>query len=156
MWFGGEWPGYQRTRVRVYVDGEDKPSIDMELGLGVGIGFEDPAAPWGVARMGKTGHSGGIYNTFHVPFGKGVRVTAQLGEGVGGNPDFWWIIRGSENLPVRVGGVLLPAGARLRLYKREGYAAKRLEEFDLCDTSKAGAAVPRDHRRPERRELQLP
>jgi hypothetical protein len=28
MWFGGDWPGYERTRVRVYVDGEQTPSID--------------------------------------------------------------------------------------------------------------------------------
>lgn len=36
MWFGGEWEGYGETRIRVYVDGEAKPSIDMELALGHG------------------------------------------------------------------------------------------------------------------------
>lgn len=34
MWFGGDWPGYERTRIRIYVDDEQSPSIDMELGLG--------------------------------------------------------------------------------------------------------------------------
>jgi hypothetical protein len=36
MWFGGNWPGYEPTRIRVYVDGEENPSIEMELGLGHG------------------------------------------------------------------------------------------------------------------------
>ena len=139
MWFGGDWHGYERTRIRIYVDGETTASIDMELGLGHGIGFGDAAAPWGVARMGKTGHPSGIYDTFRIPFGKSVRVTAQIGAGVTADPDFWWIIRGTENLPVRIGGVRLPARARLRLYRRENYTAQPLEEFDLCNTTKAGA-----------------
>src|SRR5579863_6688165 len=41
MWFGGDFPGYERTCIRVYVDGEAVASIDMELGLGHGIGFGD-------------------------------------------------------------------------------------------------------------------
>ena len=28
MWFGGSWPGYDRTQIRFYVDGEVTPSID--------------------------------------------------------------------------------------------------------------------------------
>lgn len=138
MWFGGDFAGYERTRIRIYVDGEEKASIDMELGLGHGVGFGNSAAPWGIRYMGKTGHPSGIYNTFRIPFGKSVRVTAQLGEGVTGDPVFWAIIRGTENLPVEIGGVRLPAKARLHLYKRENYTAKPLEEFDLCNTSKAG------------------
>src|SRR5665213_1209598 len=139
MWFGGDWKGYLRTRVRVYVDGEKSASIDMELGRGHGIGFEDPAAPWGVTRMGKTGTHSGVYNTFRIPFGSSVRVTAQLADDVKENPDFWWIIRGSTHLPVEVAGVRLPETARLHLYKREQYTAQKLEEFDLCSTTKPGA-----------------
>jgi hypothetical protein len=139
MWFGGDWPGYERTRLRVYVDGETTASIDMELGLGHGIGFADPAAAWGTARIGKTGHPSGLYNTYRIPFGRGVRVTAQLGEAVPGDPPFWWIIRGVENLPITLGGAVLPENARLRLYKRENYTASPLEEFDLYRSTKAGA-----------------
>jgi hypothetical protein len=139
MWFGGDWKGYLRTRVRVYVDGEKTASIDMELGLGVGIGFEDTAAPWGIARMGKTGNHSGVYNTFRIPFGGAIRVTAQLPDDVKENPDFWWIIRGSTNLPVTIAGVKLPDSARLHLYKRENYTAQPLEEFDLCNTTHPGA-----------------
>jgi hypothetical protein len=138
MWFGGDWPGYLRTHIRVYVDGEAKASIDMEIGLGIGIGFEDPASPWGIARMGKTGQPSGDYNTFRIPFGNGLRVTAQLAGDVKQEPVFWWIIRGSENLPIHIGGVKLPASARLKLHKLENYDAKPFEEFPLVETDKQG------------------
>lgn len=138
MWFGGDWKGYLRTRIRVYVDGETTASIDMEIGMGIGIGFEDAAAPWGIARMGKTGHPSGDYNTFRIPFGTGVRVTAQLADDVKQEPVFWWIVRGSENLLVRVGGVTLPASARLKLHIVENLKAQPLQEFNLCDAKAQG------------------
>src|SRR5579871_5615955 len=52
MWFGGDWPGYERTRLRVYVDGETRPSISMEMGMGHGSGYGDTSAPWGSEKMG--------------------------------------------------------------------------------------------------------
>jgi len=39
----------------------------MELMMGHGIGFQDDAAPWGIERIGKTGHPSGIYNTYRIP-----------------------------------------------------------------------------------------
>ena len=106
MWFGGEWEGYGKTRIRVYVDGETVASIDMELALGHGDGFGDPG-PWGGTQMGKTGKSGGIYNTFRIPFGKHIRVTGQRSaEGPSSSP-FWWILRGTEGLRVNLGGTEL-------------------------------------------------
>lgn len=139
MWFGGAWPGYEKTRVRVYVDGERLPSIDMELGLGHGQGFGDEVAPWGGDRIGRTGQPSGIYNTYRIPFGKSVRVTAQRDKGSPAVSAFWWIVRGTENLPVSVAGVRLPETARLKLYRLENYTAKPLEEFDLCAVQGAGA-----------------
>jgi len=96
MWFGADSPGHDRLWIRVYVDGEDMPSIDMELFMGHGIGFADDTAPWGTRRIGKTGSPSGIYNTYRIPFGQSVRVTAQLPEGQAGNPRFWYIIRGED------------------------------------------------------------
>jgi hypothetical protein len=139
MWFGGNFPDYGLTRIRVYVDGEKTASIDMQIDMGIGIGFQDDAAPWGIARFGKTGSPSGIYNTYRIPFGKSVRITAQRAPGYDDNPEFWWIVRGVTNLPVEIGGVRLPDNARLRLYRRENYTAKRLEEFDLCNSPRAGA-----------------
>ncbi len=141
QWYGGNWPHYNQTRIRFYVDGEKNPSIDMEYGLGHGVGFEDHTAPWGVRQMGMTGHLGGFYNTFQIPFGKSLRVTGQLAPGVKGNPDCWWIIRGSVGLPVRIAGVHLPTNARLKLYKRENMTVARLKEFSLMETRSAGAML---------------
>jgi len=62
MWFGGSFEGWEETRLRVYVDGESKASIDMEMFMGHGMGFKDPHAPWGGSRVGKTGHPSGVYN----------------------------------------------------------------------------------------------
>lgn len=45
MWFGGAFKGYGETRIRIYVDGEAIPGIDMELLPGHGIGFNDESAP---------------------------------------------------------------------------------------------------------------
>ncbi|HUZ07818.1 MAG TPA: DUF2961 domain-containing protein, partial [Candidatus Paceibacterota bacterium] len=119
--------------------GETNASIDMQLFLGHGIGFDDSAAPWGVARIGKTGDPSGVYDTYRIPFGKSIRVTAQLAPGAPEHPEFWWIIRGTENLPVELGGVKLPAAARLKLYKLVDYIAQPLEEFPLCDVKGDGA-----------------
>jgi len=51
---------------------------------------------------------------------------------------FWWIIRGTENLPVEFSGIRLPHNARLNLYKLENYVAKPLEEFAICEVGGAG------------------
>lgn len=139
MWFGGGWKGCENTRIRIYVDGETRPSIDMELYLGHGIGFGDDFSPWGTARIGKIGTGTSVYNTYRIPFGTSVRVTAQLAPEVKESPDFWWIIRGTENLPVTLGGVPLPDNARLKLYKLENHTAQPLEEFALCDVPGNGA-----------------
>lgn len=135
MWFGGSFKTLGRMRLRVYVDGEKKPSIDMALYLGHGMGFDDPGAPWGTARIGITGHEGGVYNTYRIPFGDGIRITAQpADEETQERPTLWWIVRGSEGLPVEVAGVRLPANARLKLHAREDFSAQPLEEFALLDT----------------------
>jgi hypothetical protein len=139
MWFGGAIKDGDHTRIRVYVDGEAQAAIDMELYLGHGIGFGDESAPWGIARIGKTGGGNNVYNTYRIPFGKSIRVTGQLGPDTPGRPLFWWIIRGTENLPVELGGVRLPDTARLRLYNLENHLAKPLEEFALCDVPGNGA-----------------
>ena len=139
MWFGGAFKGMAFTRIRIYVDDEQKASIDMSLFLGHGIGFGDKHAPWGTARMGNTGGDSGIYDTYRIPFGHSIRVTAELAPDADDNPMFWWIIRGTENLPVTLGGVTLPENTRMKLYTLEDYSARPLEEFSMCDVTGAGA-----------------
>lgn len=141
MWFGGDLNGHEDMMIRVYVDGEKQASIEMELFLGHGIGFKDSHAPWGTELMGNMGRTSGIYNTYKIPFGNKVRVTAQLSPDADVSerqPTFWWIIRGTENLPVVYNGVRLPDNARLRLHKLENYTAAPLEEFTMAHANGAG------------------
>ena len=135
MWFAMD----TRTRIRVYVDGEAAPSIDMAQDLGHGYAFGGPPEPWGVPQMGR---QGGVYNTYRIPFGHGVRVTVLPTTTVFDSVtrhDAWWIVRGTRNLPVLVVGVRLPASARLRLHRLEAYRARPLEEFTVCESKGSGA-----------------
>ena len=138
LWFGGGFKGMEQMDIRFYIDGEQIPSIDMELFLGHGIGFDDQHAPWGTERMGNIGGASGIYNTYKIPFGKSIRITGQQKPDSEDDPLFWWIVRGTEHLPVVINGVKLPDNARLKLYKLENYIAQPLEEFTMCDVSGAG------------------
>ena len=136
MWFGGSQ--LDHIEIKIYVDNEEQPSIDMEMYLGHGIGFNDNYAPWGTERMGNIGGGSGIYNTYKIPFGKNIRITAQLDDTGIELQNFWWIVRGTENLPIEFAGVRLPESARLKLYKLENYTAEPLEEFDMIDVNGAG------------------
>lgn len=138
MWFGGAFENFLRLQLRVYVDGEAAPSIEMELGMGVGIGFQDSAAPWGTRHSGITGSPSGIFLNYRVPFSKSVRVTAELPEGTHEDVAFWWIIRGLENHPLEVCGFFLPQRARLRLHKRVDTEVQPLDEFNLAQISGSG------------------
>jgi hypothetical protein len=139
FWFGGNFKGVENTRIRYYVDGEETPSIDMDLYMGHGIGFNDNHAPWTTRHMGKVGKRNGIYNNYRIPFGKSIRVTAQRAADADDNPQIWWIIRGVENGRVSLGGVELPKDARLKLIRLEDHDAQPLEEFNLCDVPGKGA-----------------
>lgn len=138
MWFGGSFPNYTDLRIRIYVDREQTPSIDMKLGMAAGVGFADPAAPWGTQFSGITGAPSGIYLNYRIPFSRHIRVTAELPPGVKRDTVLWWIIRGLENNPVQVAGFVLPERVRLRLHKLEDSTVQPLDEFDLCRISGTG------------------
>ncbi|MEA3479290.1 MAG: hypothetical protein U9R60_13970, partial [Bacteroidota bacterium] len=136
MWFGGDLNGHEDMMIRVYVDGEEQASIEMELFLGHGIGFKDNYAPWGTELVGNMGRTSGIYNSYKIPFSEKIRISAQLAPGADVSerePTFWWIIRGTENLPIVINGVRLPDDAKLKLHKLENYTAEPLEEFTMAD-----------------------
>lgn len=139
MWFGGDFPDYRRTRLRIYVDGESSPSIDMELGLGVGVGFDDPAAPWGTRWGGITGAPSGIFFNHPIPFSERIRVTAEAPRSAPADVPFWWILRGITNHRLVIPGLPLGEHPRLRLYKLENHEATPFQFFDLCKVKGAGA-----------------
>ena len=136
MWFGGQ--ELDHIDIKVYIDNEEQASIDMEMYLGHGIGFKDNYAPWGTERMGNIGGGSGIYNTYKIPFGENIKICAQLDSSGEEMQNFWWIIRGTENLPIEFAGIKLPESARLKLYKLENYTAEPLEEFTMCNVKGAG------------------
>jgi hypothetical protein len=139
MWFGGDWPGFDKTRIRVYVDGEETASIDMAMDLGHGFGNGGGLGPWGSGKIGRTGAPSGTYNTYKIPFHGGIRVTAERSADSPDGAPFWWIVRGTKNLPVTLCGVRLPDDTRLRLHRLESHRAEPGEEFSLCDVGGAGA-----------------
>jgi hypothetical protein len=136
------------TRIRYYVDDEMTASIDMELFMGHGIGVFDGdddknSVPWLTKWMGKVGKGNGVHNSFRIPFGQRICVTAERSaqrnrncgylDGDDQTPQSWWYIRGCSKMNVALGGMhQLPALARLRLVKLERYTAQPLQEFDLC------------------------
>ncbi len=138
MWFGGSWPGWGDTRIRIYVDGEKLAGIDMALFLGHGIGWGNDSAPWGTNRIGKTGRPSGVYNTYRIPFGERVKVTASLAPSVRQPQVFWWIVRGLTDYPVRLGGIELPASARLKLHRLEKVSTAPLQELTILETKARG------------------
>lgn len=118
--------GWQLAVVRVYTDGEATASINvtlLELGnvgrfAPDGQGHEGNGStpqPWGVGMFGHTAKNGGVYSTMRIPFGSSVRVTIE--SGVPASGIFWMIVRGVESYPVVLGDLLLPAAARLRLFR---------------------------------------
>jgi hypothetical protein len=139
FWFGGNFKGVEDTRIRYYVDGEETASIDMDLNLGHGIGFHDNQAPWATKFVGKIGKRNGLFNNYRIPFGTSIRVTAQRSGEAAADGHIWWIIRGVENGRVTLGGVQLPAAARLKLHRLEEQEVDPLAEFTLADISGKGA-----------------
>ena len=80
FWCGGDWDGYEKSRLRYYIDGEDEASVDIPFGLGHGspyVNAEEPAWSAG-ALFGRTGQPSGIFNTYPIPFASSVRVTVEV------------------------------------------------------------------------------
>jgi len=126
FWAAGS-SSVDNTTFRYYVDGETTPSLVFTPALACGVGFGDQAAPWGTKWIGKGATSTGWFHNIQVPF-KTVRITYQkrADEPVG---TIWMIVRGLENVPVRVGAIELPTTARLKLQ----VTRKTLQPLEFVD-----------------------
>jgi len=139
MWFTGGGDDYADTRIRIYIDGEAQPSLDFNLFLAHGIGsHHDQAVPWGTKRISHSAHSGGVYNTYRIPFSKSIKITGTLAPQTKGNQVFWFICRGVTNYPVIIGDLQLPSTARLHLYKNINTVLQPLQYITLAHTENAG------------------
>jgi len=139
MWFGGDFEEIENTIIRIYVDDEKESSIEMKLSEGFANAFHSDNHYQSASIIGKTGVKGGVYNTIKIPFGKRIKITAQ-NEHIKGETGcyFWWIFRGTTNIPLTINGVTLPENSRMKLYKVEDELVNAYAEFNLCDTKKDG------------------
>ena len=128
-WSGGTFPGYARSRVRYYVDGDIVP-VGIPLGPGHGMGYRtDDNGPWSAGTLfGRSGvglHAGapdagsGYFNTHQVPFSKSINITVDLYGPEGQSQYFWLIVRGRTNAVLQLPGLgtQLPPTAKLRSYE---------------------------------------
>lgn len=144
QWYGGRWNGYDTSRLRFYVDGEKKPSIDGQMFLSHGIGFDDDDAPWSAgALFGKTGSPSGVFNTFNIPFQTHIRCSILTTSN--STNTFWWIYRGYQlqdaHAGLMIGRFSLPSSARLRLFTIENRILNSLEFLPLFNMSSSSGMV---------------
>jgi len=99
--------------IRYYVDGEATPSIQFTPSQACGVGFYDNASPWGTKWFGKGAKDGAWHLNFRIPFQKSILVTAQH---TSGSHNFYMIVRGTTNLPINIGDIVVPTNARLQLF----------------------------------------
>jgi hypothetical protein len=117
---------WEHGRLRLYIDGESTPSIDVKLleiasvsfNADIGTNPAQDGSPWGHDLFGKTANNGGVYSTFRVPFQSSIRSTIEAAPGCADASVYWFIIRGVEGMPVQLGeDFILPANAKLNIQR---------------------------------------
>ena len=140
LWWTGGASSNDNTTLRFYVDGEDLPSIELQVARACGVGFGDEAV-FGTRFFGHAAATTGWSNSIPVPFGSSIVVTAS-------NPvsaENWLYVRGQEfplaGPGLSFGGPLtLPPSARLRLQVTQG-TFEPLEFVDLASVDPASVAA---------------
>jgi len=115
FWMTGE-PICDDVLIRVFIDGEQQPSLEFTPAMAAGTGFDDDQAPWGTAWMGKGAATGGWYNNIPIPFSSSIRISFVVPK----DAVLWLIARGSEGYVTKVRDIPLPPKARLQLLKYQG------------------------------------
>jgi len=140
FWTTSTWGFFDQTRIKYYIDDEQLPSINGQLFMMHGIGY-GVQTMFGHERAGKGANTGGLYNTYRIPFSKRVRVTLTLPEGVNDGLA-WFIFRGVENsdiVSLSYDTHLYDPLTRLKLYTNERVTLKPLQFLDMVNTNKSGA-----------------
>lgn len=143
QWIAGRGVGTNpNTRIRMYIDGNNKATIDYNLYEAHGVGplQEASSFPFASAKFGHAAESG-WFNTIKIPFSQNITVT--LESPVSGN--FWYMIRGMENYPLILGDLLLPSSARLNVHRLNITITNRqwvtIANASIDQTSKGGGAL---------------
>jgi len=139
QWYTGCFT--EETRIKIYIDGENTPSIDFYLLWGHGVGFtmnnENSNTPWSSKRISHNAADGGLFNTYRIPFGSSIKITAtHPTTGI-----FWYIVRGVENYPIIFGDLILPISTRLKLYKNENVELTPLQFITIANVSNTAGAL---------------
>jgi len=138
FWFTAAFEGLSLARIRYYIDDEPVASIDFEYFLGHGIGFGDESSPWGNQYIGKGSTNGAVYNTYRIPFGYSVTITAEMPGNVTDEQVFWFVTRGVYGMKPQIGNFILPSNTRLRTYRNENVTLQPLEFLNLTDAQGKG------------------
>eukprot|EP00041_Stephanoeca_diplocostata_P002496 m.27447 g.27447 ORF g.27447 m.27447 type:complete len:342 (-) comp13422_c0_seq3:179-1204(-) len=154
FWCGGNWPGYENSRLRYYVDDEPTASVDFPFGLGHGSNMMDDDAPWSAgSAFGKTGQPSGIFNTYIVPFTRTIKVTVELrsfletdqhastdaSPSQSADVKFWIILRGHSTLgntfTLPGAGAAIPQRARLHTAENHEVSVLPGEQLTVFNSS---------------------
>ena len=134
-------------QIRYYIDGDKLPTIEANLNMlhGMGLFGDEPIIKnksihqanlepaWGTKWIGYTAQNGGRYTTIRIPFQSSIRI-AFLPQR---SNFYWYIVRGVEHYPIKLGDFLLPLTSRLVLQKTNAIL-KPLEYVSLASSNKDG------------------
>lgn len=136
FWVTGA-PLVNRMWIEYYIDAESEPSIAFQPSVMCGHAFPDEVAETNLysagALCGRNAAVGGWFNTYPIPFGRSVVVTARSlpGDGCYGA---YLNVRGTEDLPVLLpGGIPLPDHSRLHLQKNPWAIRQPLEYIKVAE-----------------------
>ena len=136
MRFGGCYEYFPEALVNIYYDHEKTPSFSAKMFLLHGVWFDDQDA-FSTTSVGKTGHPGGMYNNYRIPYQNGIKITVTMSPKERKENTFWSIVRATENMDL----ILYQKKAinpRLVLHKVEDFTAQPLEEFEIYKASRQG------------------
>ncbi len=152
LWLATSPPDYADFLVfDYYIDDDVQPSLSFTPAAAAGTVFHNYSAvnatwarpPWSTQWMGQNALDSGWFNTFRVPFYRSCRVVARLPFGVNHfSVEVWITVRGTEGLPLSIGGVPLPLDKRPRLVSQrllpETFAAHGFVTFAEVPRGYAG------------------
>jgi hypothetical protein len=142
FWVTGDAPAIDEVWVSYFVDGEASPSIEFQPGAMCGDFFPEqlnrtvPFLYSAGTLCGRNANAGGWFNTFPVPFGRSVVVTARPSApwaAAHGCLHSYFNVRGTEGLPLTlpISGTPLPSAARLTLQRTDWTLRQPLEYVNV-------------------------